>query len=225
MNSSMALPTSSIIGFIGGTGPEGRGLALRFALAGRMVMIGSRDEGRAAAAVTKIAGKAPPESVSGAHNDAVATTADVIFIAVPYAAQRPTLESIGASLTGKLVVTVVSPIVFANGMASTEPVPEGSAALQAAALLPDSRVAAAFHNVNARDLLDPAASVDSDVLVFTDEEQARSEVGELIGLIPGARAVDGGGLVNARYAEDLTALLLNMNRIHKAHTSIRITGI
>lgn len=219
----MSNPTT--IGFIGGTGPEGRGLALRFALAGLGVAIGSRDEARAKEAVGKIADKAPPGSITGALNDAVAAEADVVFIAVPYAGQAPTLRALGPKLTGKLVVTVVAPVVFDGGVATAIPVPEGSAALQAARLLPESRVAAAFHNVAARDLLRPEASVDSDVFVFSDDEQAKSEVVELTALIPGARAIDGGGLVNARYAEDLTALLMNINRIHKAHTSIRLTGL
>lgn len=213
------------IGFVGGTGPEGRGLALRFALAGRGVMIGSRQLERAMAAVAKIADRVPEDSVAGALNDEVAASSDVVFIAVPYEGQRPTLESIGPSLTGKLVITVVAPLAFDGGAATAVRVPEGSAALQAARLLPNARVAAAFHNLSARDLLRPDKSVDSDVLVFSDDEVARSEVADLTGLIPGARAIDGGGLVNARYAEDLTALLLNVNRIHKAHASIRITGL
>ena len=217
--------STQTIGFVGGTGPEGRGLALRFALAGRGVMIGSRQLERAMAAVAKIADRVPEDSVSGALNDEVAASSDVVFIAVPYEGQRPTLESLGPSLTGKLVITVVAPLAFDGGAATAVRVPEGSAALQAARLLPNARVAAAFHNLSARDLLRPDKSVDSDVLVFSDDEVARSEVADLTGLIPGARAIDGGGLVNARYAEDLTALLLNVNRIHKAHASIRITGL
>lgn len=217
--------STQTIGFVGGTGPEGRGLALRFALAGRSVMIGSRQRERAVAAVAKIADRVPEGSVAGAPNEEVAAASDIVFIAVPYEGQRPTLESIGPSLTGKLVITVVAPLAFDGGAATAVRVPEGSAALQAAQLLPNARVAAAFHNLSARDLLRPDESVDSDVLVFSDDERARSEVADLTSLIPGARAIDGGGLVNARYAEDLTALLLNVNRIHKAHASIRITGL
>ena len=217
--------STQTIGFVGGTGPEGRGLALRFALAGRTVMIGSRQRERAVAAVAKIAGRVPEGSVVGAPNEEVAAASDIVFIAVPYEGQRPTLESIGPSLTGKLVITVVAPLAFDGGAATAVRVPEGSAALQAAQILPNARVAAAFHNLSARDLLRPDESVDSDVLVFSDDERARSEVADLTNLIPGARAIDGGGLVNARYAEDLTALLLNVNRIHKAHASIRITGL
>lgn len=217
--------STQTIGFVGGTGPEGRGLALRFALAGRTVMIGSRQRERAVAAVAKIADRVAEGSVAGAPNEEVAAASDIVFIAVPYEGQRPTLESIGPSLTGKLVITVVAPLAFDGGAATAVRVPEGSAALQAAQLLPNARVAAAFHNLSARDLLRPDESVDSDVLVFSDDERARSEVADLTNLIPGARAIDGGGLVNARYAEDLTALLLNVNRIHKAHASIRITGL
>ena len=215
------------IGLIGGTGPEGRGLALRFALAGRSVAIGSRERGRAAGAAARVAARAAGAAVrvAGAPNDEVARLSATVFIAVPYAGQRPTLESIGASLAGKLVVTVVAPIALQDGSFTSVRVPEGSAAQQAAALLPGSRVAAAFHNLSARDLLRPDGSVDSDVLVFSDDGRAMSETTALVALIPGARAVEAGGLANARYAEDLTALLLNVNRIHGAHASIRITGL
>jgi NADPH-dependent F420 reductase len=216
---------TSTVGFIGGTGPEGRGLALRFALAGLTVMIGSRDEERANAAVAKIADMAPPGSVTGGLNELVAAEMDTVFIALPYTGQRPMLASLAPTLAGKLVVTVVAPISFEGGVAAAVRVPEGSAALQAAALLPNATVASAFHNVAARDLLRPEASVDSDVFVFSDDPQATADVADMTRLIPGARAIDGGGLVNARYAEDLTALLMNINRIHKAHTSIRITGM
>lgn len=213
------------IGLVGGTGPEGRGLALRFALAGRTVLIGSRRPERAEHAAARVMAGAPGRPVSGADNSEVAARADIVFIAVPYEGQRPTLETLGPSLAGKLVVSVVAPIAFESGIARAVRVPEGSAAVQAALLLPGSRVAAAFHNLSARDLLAPERSVDSDVIVFSDDEGARGEVAELVGLIPGARAIDGGPLESARYAEDLTALLLNINRIHRAHASIRITGL
>ena len=214
------------IGLIGGTGPEGRGLALRFALAGRSVAIGSRERGRAQAAAQAVSDAAGGRArVAGAPNDEVAGGAGIVFVAVPYAGQRPTLESVAESLRGKLVVTVVAPIALQDGRFTSVAVPEGSAAEQAAALLPDSRVAAAFHNLSARDLLRPEGSVDSDVLVFSDDAGAMAETVGLVGLIPGARAVEAGGLPNARYAEDLTALLLNINRIHRSHASIRITGL
>ena len=213
------------IGLLGGTGPEGRGLALRFAMAGRTVVIGSRDCGRAAAAAENVNARADGISVGGAPNEDVARRSEIVMVAVPYAGQRPTLEALSESLVGKLVVTVVAPVAMQGGIFTSLRVPEGSAAEQAAALLPGSQVAAAFHNVSARDLLRPDGAVDSDVLVFADDAAAMSTTCGLVSLIPGARAVNAGGLANSRYAEDLTALLLNINRIHSAHASIRITGI
>ncbi len=214
-----------MLGIIGGTGPEGRGLALRFALAGERVVIGSRDEARAGSAAESVLEHAPAESVSGATNSEVAARSDVVLVSVPYAAQRATLSGLIGELAGKIVVSLVAPLEFERGRASAVRVEEGSAALQAQAILPDSTVAAAFQNVSAEDLLVPDKSIDSDVIVCADDADALRLVMDLAERIDGVRAVNGGGLANARYVEDLTALLLNINRIYRAHSSIKITGI
>ena len=204
-----------MIGFIGGTGPEGRGLALRFALAGEKVLIGSRDEGRAREAAESLAGDAPD----------VALESDIVFIAVPYAAQRPTLEGLKEHLNGKLIVNVISPLTFEKGQAGAIRVEAGSAAQEASEILPDSAMVAAFHNVSAQELLVPDMSLETDVIVCSDVSEAKQKVMALAETISGVRAVDGGGLSNARYVEDLTALLLNINRIYKSHSMIKIVGI
>ena len=148
-----------------------------------------------------------------------------MFVAVPYSAQRITLEAVKSELSGKIVVDVVAPVVFSNGKASAVPVPEGSAALEAQSILKDAVVVAAFQNISARDLLVPTESVDSDVVVCADEEEAKGVVMRLAEKIKGVRTIDGGGLENARYVEDFTALLLNINRIYKAHSNLKIGGI
>ena len=214
-----------MIGFLGGTGPEGRGLALRLALAGEDVIIGSRDAGRAAAAAEDVAGLAPGAVVEGALNEEAAARADVVFVAVPYSAQRRTIEAVARHLAGKVVVGVTVPVRFSKGAASIQPVPDGSAALEIQALLPDSRVVAAFQTISAHDLLDPNKTVDSDVVVCSNDEGARKQIMELSGRIAGIRAVDGGGLANAAYVEGMTALILNLNRRYKARAAFRITGI
>ena len=214
-----------MIGFIGGTGPEGRGLALRFALAGEKVLIGSRDRARAEDAADQIAKLAPTGSVSASLNDEAARRADLLFVTVPYEGHRPTLSSIADILVGKTVVDVVAPLAFSKGVARALPVPDGSAALEAQALLPGSTVVAAFHTVSAHDLLDPNRSVESDVIVCSDDHDARHLVMGLADKIEGMRGIDGGGLHNAGYVENLTALLLNINRIYKARSAIRIAGI
>lgn len=214
-----------MLGFIGGTGPEGRGLALRFALAGEKVLIGSRNEERARQAAESVSEFAPPASVRGAINSEVAHEADIVFIAVPYAAQRDTLSALKEQLSGKLVVNLIAPLEFNKGRASAVIVEEGSAALESQAILAESTIVAAFQNISAENLLVPDKSIDSDVIVCADDADARTRVMKMAETIKGARAVNGGGLANARYVENLTALLLNINRIYKAHSSIKITGI
>ena len=216
---------SLVLGFIGGTGPEGRGLALRLALAGERVLIGSRDEGRATEAAESISPLVSDGLVDGAPNSRVAEEADVVFVAVPYAGHGDTLRSLKDPLAGKTVVDVVAPLTFVKGKAAAMRVEEGSVALQAQAILPESTVVAAFQTVSARDLLVPDLPIDSDVVVCADEEESKKLVVGLAEKIEGVRAVDGGGLENARYVEDFTALLLNINRTYKAHSSLRIVGI
>ena len=138
-----------MIGFLGGTGPEGRGLALRLALAGEDVIIGSRDGSRAAAAAEEVAGLAPGAVAEGALNEETAARAYVVFIAVPYSVQRPTIEPLAGHLAGKVVVGVTVPVRFSKGAASIQPVPDGSAALEIQALLPKSMVVAAFQTISA----------------------------------------------------------------------------
>ena len=214
-----------MIGFIGGTGPEGRGLALMFALAGQRVIVGSRSQARADQAVSEIVAKAPLSSVTAALNAEAARMAEVVFIVVPYTAQRSILKPLGDQLEGKVVVDVVAPLTVSGGVAAAVEVPEGSAALQAQTILPQSKVVAAFQTISASDLWRVGDPLESDVVVCANDNDARDIVFGLVESIPGLRAVDGGGLENATYVESFTALLLNINRRYKAHSAIRIVGI
>ena len=214
-----------MIGFIGGTGPEGKGLALRFAMAGERVAIGSRDAQRAQDAAHEVRELQVGLSVTGGLNEQVADESDIVFIAVPYSGHRPTLEPLGNRLDGKLVVDVVAPLRFSRGVASAVEVEEGSAAQQAQIILPNSKVVGAFHNLSAEDLMRPNVAIVSDVIVCADDREAKTRVMELAESINAVRAVDGGGLQNSRYVEELTALLININRIYKAHSTIKIVGI
>ena len=214
-----------MLGFIGGTGPEGRGLAVRFALAGERVLIGSRDRERASEAAESVSEFAPSGLASGALNRDVARGAEVVFVTVPYAGHRDTLASLKEELAGKIVVDVVAPLAFDKGRARAIRVEEGSAAMQAQAILANSTVVAAFQAISAPDLLVPDKLIDSDVVVCADDADAKDLVMRLAEKIEGVRAVDGGGLENARYVEDFTALLLNINRIYKARSTVKIAGI
>ena len=214
-----------MIGFVGGTGPDGMGLALRFAMAGNPVLIGSRNARRARDAADSVTALADGLRVAGALNEEVCIESDVVFVTVPYAGHQPTLESNRYRLQEKVVVDVVVPLEFGRGGARAIEVPEGSAAQQAQTILPDSRVVGAFHNVSADELLKPETRVDSDVIVCSDDTEAKSQIMKLAEVIEGVRAVDGGGLHNSRYVEEFTAMLININRIYKAHSTIRIVGI
>ncbi|MBI4202109.1 MAG: NADPH-dependent F420 reductase [Chloroflexi bacterium] len=214
-----------MIGFLGGTGPEGRGLALRLAIAGQRVMIGSRDLVKAGEAVERIKARAPVEEVLPSTNAHVAQVCDVVFVTVPYEAQTGLLSPLAGALVGKLVVSTVAPVTFLEGTIAAIMVPEGSAAMQAQGLLPQSQVVAAFQNVSAVDLWSPNRALDGDVVVCSDHGAAKARIMAMARSIRDLGAVDGGGLANARYVEELTALLLNINRIHKARTMIRVTGL
>ena len=214
-----------MIGFIGGTGPEGRGLALRLARAGEKILLGSRDIGRANEAVTQLSTHVPSGSVSASTNNEVALNSDPVFIAVPYEAHKSTLSGISGLLAHRTIVDVVAPVTFRKGVAYAIPVPDGSVAEEAQTILPDSIIVAAFHTISAHDLLKPNMSIDSDVIVCSDDHKAKQLGINLASKIEGIRGIDGGGLHNASYVENLTALLLNINKIYKIHSSIRISGI
>ena len=218
-----------MISFIGGTGPEGRGLALRFAIIGEQIFLGSRDPQRGVDSASDVRALLPrnyPEtSVMGGSNEDAAKMGDIVFIAVPYFAQEQTLNQLEPHLRGKVIVNVVAPLAFVKGSAQALPVPAGSAAEEARDLLPESSVVGAFHNLSAIDLLIPMRALDCDVVVCGDDPDAKAKVMQLAESIKGVRAVNGGALVNSRYVEHLTSLLININRIYKAHSSIRITGI
>ena len=215
-----------MLAILGGTGPEGKGLALRLAMAGETPIIGSRDAGRGADAAEELAQSVPGVVIKGSDNAGAVASADVVFLAFPYEGQRPVLEDLGAALKGKIVVSVIAPMKFERGKgASAVEVEAGSAAQEAQDMLPDSQVVAAFQNASAEELLDPSATMEGDVVVCSDHPEAKKLVMELAGKIKDLRGVDGGSLANAKYVEQLTPLLVNINRIYKVHAGIKIVGV
>jgi NADPH-dependent F420 reductase len=212
-----------VIGVLGGTGDQGRGLARRLAMAGHRVIIGSRDAGRAAAAAATV-GSAP--QVTGVSNEDAARAADVVIAAVPFEGHADLLSRLASVLEGKILIDCVNPMAFDQRGAYPMAVPEGSAAQQAAAVLPGSRVVGAFHHVSATLLLDPqVAELDLDVLVLGDDREATDLVQALASRIPGMRGVYAGRLRNCGQVEALTANLVSVNRRYKAHAGLRITDI
>ena len=214
---------SMSIGILGGTGAEGRGLAHRFALAGNPVIIGSRSAERAAAAAQALGGEL---GIRGMANRDAAESADVVIVAVPWDGHGALLATLAGPLAGKIVIDCVNPMGFDERGAYPLPVAEGSAAQQAAAILPDSVVVGAFHHVSALLLLDPAVpTCDLDVLVLGDNRQATDLVQALAARISGARGVYAGRLRNCGQIEALTANLVSINRRYKAHAGLRVTHI
>jgi NADPH-dependent F420 reductase len=220
----------TVIGILGGTGDQGRGLARRLALAGHRVLIGSRSEERARAAAaelsTEAGGAGETGEVQGMTNSDTARNADVVIAAIPWEGHGELLSSLAAELSGKIVIDCVNPLAFDARGAYSLPVAEGSAAEQAAGALPDSRVVAAFHHVSAKLLLDPeVAAIDLDVLVLGDDREATDVVQALAARIPGMRGVYAGRLRNAGQVEALTANLVSINRRYKAHAGLRVTDV
>ena len=216
------------VGVLGGTGPLGGGLARRFAAAGVPVVVGSRDPAKGARIAAEIREDVPAGTVTGTDNAEVARQADVVVVAVPYEGHADLLRALAAPLAGKIVVDAVNPLGFDNQGPYPLPVAEGSAAEQAAALLPDSRVTAAFHHVSApllNDLSVPELALDVLVLGPGEDREATDTVQALAELIPGVRGIYGGRLRNAHQIEAFTANLIAINKRYKAHAGIRVTDL
>jgi 8-hydroxy-5-deazaflavin:NADPH oxidoreductase len=222
-------PKNRTIAIIGGTGPAGMGLALRWARAGEIIIIGSRDAARAQQAAETIRQRAGANAqVSGMENSAACAASDLLMLTVPFAGQAELLKQLkNAIRPGSILIDATVPLAASiGGRASrTLGVWQGSAAQQSAELVPKGvSVVAAFHNVSA-DVLNSDADVDCDVIVCSDDSHATEIAMNLAARIPRVRAIDGGKLENARIVEQITALLIGLNIRHKGHSGVRITGL
>ncbi|MEV8531233.1 NADPH-dependent F420 reductase [Streptomyces sp. NPDC051211] len=210
-----------VVGVLGGTGDQGRGLAYRLARAGQKVIIGSRAAERAVAAAGELG-----LGIEGADNADCARRSDVVIVAVPWDGHAKTLEALREDLAGKLVIDCVNPLGFDKQGAYALKPEEGSAAQQAAALLPASRVSAAFHHLSAVLLQDESIEeIDTDVMVLGESRADTDLVQALCARIPGMRGVFAGRLRNAHQVESLVANLISVNRRYKAHAGLRVTDV
>ena len=220
-----------VVGVLGGTGPQGRGLAVRLAAVGQRVLLGSREADTGASIAAEVARAATAHSrrsdvsVTGGSNVDVAGAADLVIVAVPFAGHAATLAGLAARLAGKVVVDCVVPMAFDNLGAYAVDVPEGSATQQAAALLPNSSVVGAFHHLSAVLLGNLSRDLDGDVLVVGDDRRATDTVQALADRLPGMRGIYAGRLRNARQVEALTINLVSINRRYKVHAGVRITDV
>ena len=220
---------SRTIAIIGGTGPAGMGLALRWARAGEKIILGSRDAVRAQQAAEKIAQRVGPQAqVSGLENSAACAASDLLVLTVPFEGQAELLKQLKSSIrAGSVLIDATVPLAASVGGRASRVlgVWQGSAAQQTAELVPKGvPVVAAFHNVSA-DVLNGDEDVDCDVIVCSDDPAATQVAMDLAVKIPRIRAIDGGKLENARIVEQITALLIGLNIRHKGHGGLRITGL
>jgi NADPH-dependent F420 reductase len=214
------------LAFVGGTGPEGLGLAMRMAKAGHAVAIGSRSTDRGLEGAAKVREAVPGATATGGANADVVAGADVVFLTFPYSGQQATLESLAAALGAKVVCNVVAPLEFQQGVGAVALAVPGNSALQESiAQLPNSRVVSAFQNLSAEELQHLDHPIEADVLVCGRDAEAKQQIIALANQIEGVRGIDAGGPSQSRYVEMLTSLLVNLNRKHKTQTSIRIVGI
>ncbi len=212
------------IAILGGTGPEGAGLGLRWLKAGHAIMIGSRDAGRAQAKADELRAQAGGE-VRGMINAEAARAGELVVLALPYAGLAKTLPDVKDACQGKVVVSAVVPLTFGGARLFTPP-PIGSAAEEAQQLLgPGARVVAAFHHIAAHELVALDRPIDCDLILCGDDPGAKQVVAEL-GSSMGLRVLDVGPLSNAGALEGITALLATINRRYKLkNAGIKITGL
>jgi hypothetical protein len=219
-----------VIAILGGTGDQGLGLALRFARAGRTVVIGSRVPERAEAAAREVAASVPGAKVTGAGNPEATSRAAIVILSVPFEHMAGTTKAIQEALRpGQIVVSMGVPLAasIGDGAMRTIGVWQGSCAELVASLTPGGvHVVSAFQNVSAHRLRELEHPVECDVVV-SGAPEPRKAVMALCALVPGLRAVDGGPLANARIVESITALLIGLNIRYKvpAGIGIRFTGL
>ena len=216
------------IALIGGTGPEGKGLAKRFAISGNEIYIGSRNKERGQEIALELKNELEKNyeniTIEGGDNEEMAKQASICIIVVPYSAHKSTLKQIKELLDDKIVIDAVVPMEFQKGPRSID-APDGSATEEAAIILDKSTVVGAFHNLSAEILQNLELDVQGDVLVTGNDKEAKKLVMELSEEISTIRAIDAGPLRYSKYVEFLTVLLIGINGRYKSHSSISITDI
>ncbi|MEO3777621.1 NADPH-dependent F420 reductase [Micromonospora sp. B11E3] len=217
---------STRIAVVGGTGPQGRGLGYRLARAGHEVVLGSRDAQRAITAAEELSAQAGGARITGATNLAAAESAGIVLLAVPYDGHAQLVTSLAQALAGKLVISCVNPLSFDRFGPYGRTVSAGSAAEEAAEIVPSATVVGAFHHLAAPLLLDPEADLShEDVLVCGDATAAKERVMALAADVTGGRALDAGRLRLARQLEPLTAVLISVNKRYRTRSGVALTGL
>lgn len=214
------------VGILGGTGPAGRALAARLASVGVKVVIGSRSTERAAEACDALREKWQELDlplVPGTNPDAAAAT--IVVVATPWEAAASTAAYVADQLSGKVVISMANALIKTDGEFEAVTPPGGSVAVDVQQAVPDARVAAAFHHLPARSLADLSRPMEGDVLICSNSDEAVEATTGLVERVPHLRAFHAGSLAAAAPVEAFTAVLLSINRRHKARAAVRLTGL
>jgi 8-hydroxy-5-deazaflavin:NADPH oxidoreductase len=214
------------VGILGGTGPAGRGVAVRLAEAGIRVTIGSRDAERAANVAADVVAGWPglDLALDGADN-AGAAGAELVILATPWDSAIPTVRSLREPLTGKVVVSMANALVKEGREMLALIPPRGSVAATVQAAVPASLVSAAFHHLPASEMENLESGLEADVLVCSDHPEATAETIALVERMRGLRPLDAGSLSQAAAIEAFTAVCITLNIRHRAHSTLRIAGL
>lgn len=214
------------VGILGGTGPAGRALAARIAATGTAVALGSRDQGRAASVTKEIRERWPDHvlEIVGVTND-VAARADLVILATAFEAATETASSLVRELSGRVLISMANGMSRIGGELQSVLPARGSIAATIQAVLPETKVTAAFHHLPAKEFGDIAHPIESDVLVCADDEAAGETTVDLVESIPGLRGLRAGSLATAGVVEGLTAVLVNINVRYRCHTTLRLMGV
>lgn len=217
-----------VLGFIGGTGPQGRGLAARWARAGHVVHVGSRSAERAEEIVAELrerVGQDAAQNLFAATNEEAAAAAEIVVVAVPHEAQQSLLPPLADIVGSKVVLNVVNPMAFDELGPKAVPVDAGSAGEECQQLWPDARVVSGFHDVSSRRLLKVDERIDTHVLVCGDDEEACHRVMHLASRIEGMWGVYCGPLRNSEHVENITPVILFINKYYRIQAGLLIDGI
>src|SRR5262245_3095879 len=210
---------------LGGTGPEGLGIAARLAAAGEEVLLGSRDLARANSAAATLASEVAGARVRGLINCDAATASEAVVLAIPAAGVDEVLDGCGDALRGKVVLEVVNPLLIEHGVFRVAQAWRAGVAARIAARVPEARVVSGLKHASAANLRALGRRLEGDVLLCGDDGDAKAVVAGLVRHMPDLRAIDAGGLAVAPLLDQVTALLLNLNRRHKVESSLRIVGL
>jgi 8-hydroxy-5-deazaflavin:NADPH oxidoreductase len=212
------------IAILGGTGKEGSGLAMRWALVGHAIIIGSRDAARAHDKAIELRERTKKLTIVGKDNVEAAALGDIVVVALPAVGLGATLPPARQACRGKVVISTVVSLTFGGPRLFTPP-PAGSSAEEVQALLPEAKVVAAFHHIAAHELAEAEHDIECDLLMCGADVEAKAVVTEL-GTSMGLRVIDVGPLTNAGPLEGITGVLATINRRYKLKNSgIKITGL